>query len=98
MSELLDQNIPMENIAKKLNLSYSSFRHRFKDIVGMSPKAYWVDMRMERARNLLTSTDLTVTDISKLMHYDTPYYFMQQFKSKNNMTAKQWRVYSRGLN
>jgi AraC-like DNA-binding protein len=96
MAEQLDQPLQMEALALELGISYSVFRHMFKQHTGLSPKAYMVGLRIDKARNLLTSTSLSVKEIAYQLSFDTPYYFMRLFKNKTGMTPTQWRTFSRG--
>ena len=96
MAELLDQPLQMEDLAHELGISYSRFRHMFKQHTGLSPKAYMVALRIDKARNLLTSTPLSVKEVAYQLSFDTPYYFMRHFKNKTGMTPTQWRTFSRG--
>ncbi len=86
----------MEDLAHELGTSYSRFRHMFKQHTGLSPKAYMVELRIDKARNLLTSTSLSVKEVAYQLSFDTPYYFMRLFKNKTGMTPTQWRTFSRG--
>ena len=86
----------MRDLAAEQGISYSLFRHTFKQHSGLSPKAYLIELRIERARSLLTGTSLSVKEVADQLSFETPYYFMRLFKNKTGMTPTQWRTYSRG--
>ena len=96
MVEQLDQRLHMRDLAAEQGVSYSLFRHTFKQHSGLSPKAYLIELRIERARSLLTGTSLSVKEVADQLSFETPYYFMRLFKNKTGMTPTQWRAYSRG--
>ena len=52
----------------------------FKDITGINFQDFVTEMRMEKSKSLLQSTDLTVEQISHEIGYNTPAYFIRQFK------------------
>ena len=56
--------ISPEEIAEKLCLSYSSFRKSFKEYTGFSPAKYINDVRMNKAKELLTNSDMSIKEIS----------------------------------
>ncbi len=47
----LDRLINIEAIAEQLNVSYSTLRHAFRDLVGSSPKQYHLQLRCARPKN-----------------------------------------------
>jgi AraC-like DNA-binding protein len=94
----VDQSINFEQLARDLGTGYSSFRHEFKRYVGLSPKQYHLQLRISKAKNLLTNTALAVKQVASLLNFESPYYFMKLFKRKTGMSPTQWRQYSRGGN
>jgi AraC-like DNA-binding protein len=92
----VDQPIDFERLAAELHTGYSSFRHKFKRHVGLSPKQYHLQLRISKAKSLLTNTTLTVNEIAYTLSFSTPYYFMKLFKKRVKMSPTQWRRYSRG--
>ena len=91
----IDKPIDFARLAAELHTGYSSFRHKFKRHIGLSPKQYHLELRINKAKRLLTNTTLTVNQISDAMSFRTPYYFMRLFKNRVEMTPTQWRTYSR---
>ena len=92
----VDKQIDLNQLAKKLNVGYSSFRHDFKRNIGLSPKQYHLQLRITKAKSLLTNTQLTVKEVADALDFQTPYYFMKLFKKRVEMSPTQWRRYSRG--
>ena len=53
-----------EEIAAQLGLSYSWFRRTFKDYTGISPAQYQIQLRLIKAKELLSQTTLNITEIA----------------------------------
>src|SRR5690606_41796722 len=59
----LSENINIETLVRDFPLSYSKFRKAFKRLVGKSPNQYHLDLRLEKAQELLKNTNLSVKEI-----------------------------------
>lgn len=79
-------------VAEHCNLSYSYFSRTFKKVMHQSFSEYLNHYRITKAEQLLGSTDKTVTEISEIVGFSTPSYFIQQFKAKKNISPKQYRI------
>src|SRR3546814_4490408 len=58
----------MEDLVAEFPISYSSFRKSFKRITGESPNQYHLNLRLNKAEELLKTTHLTVTEIRSEEH------------------------------
>lgn len=58
----------------------------------MTPLQLLVHIRMEKAKNMLETTDLRVNTIGRLVGYDDAAYFSKQFRKSTGMTAAQYRM------
>lgn len=59
---------------------------------GMTPLRLLMDIRMEKAKHLLETSDLHVNTIGRLVGYDDAAYFSKQFKKSTGATAVQYRL------
>ena len=89
-----EKNFSNSELAKIGNLSVSRFEHLFKEETGISLGAYRQRLRIENAKNLLTSTDLTVSEISELVGFGDSLYFSRIFKSKTGLSPTEYRQIS----
>jgi transcriptional regulator GlxA family with amidase domain len=89
------RDIPLEDIAKSLNISYTSFRRTFREHTGASPHQYRLHPKISTARELLRSTDLRVKEISYRCGFDDEQYFRRIFKRQTGNTPIEFRVRSR---
>lgn len=87
----LEKNIIIEDIAKRLKVDYSLFRKAFKKYTGLSPMQYHTSLRMKHAAELLTSTDLTIKEISSRLGFCSLYYFSKLFKEKLRVSPNEFR-------
>jgi len=91
MQENIERAIEMPEIAEFLNISYSTFRRMFKTYTGMAPAQYYMSMKVQRAKDMLRSTTMSVKEVSFALHFETPEYFSRIFKKKTGMTPSQFR-------
>lgn len=93
--EYIDNNysepISIDDMAKLCGMSYSYFSRIFKKITHKNFTSYVNFIRVAKAENILTTTDLTVTDIALSVGFTTTSYFIKQFKIYKNITPKQYR-------
>lgn len=78
-------------LAHQITMSRSGFEHTYKKIFGVSPMNEVIASRIEHAKSLLSSTDLSVKQIAKMCGYKSDVHFMRQFKSKVHMTPSDYR-------
>lgn len=84
-------NITVAELAKFCNLSESRFLHLFKTATGTSPHLFQQDLRLNDAKLLLSSTKLSVSEISAQSGYNNPLYFSRVFKRKTGLSPMKYR-------
>lgn len=88
--------ITPEEIASKLCQSYSSFRKTFKEYTGFSPARYINDVRMSKAKELLTNTSLSIKEIAYNVGYNNHDYFFTAFRNLTGLTPAKYRSMTQG--
>ena len=78
----LESDLTIQRVAEEMGVSYSNFRKLFKEFTGLSPATYQQELRLLRAKELLSTTDLTVKEIAYRLNFESPDYFSAKFKSK----------------
>lgn len=68
-----------EELAAHCGLSKYHFIHLFRMCTGMTPYAYLIRIRMERAQTLLQTGDMTVQEVAFVCGYQDPLYFSRAF-------------------
>jgi transcriptional regulator GlxA family with amidase domain len=69
--ERLDEPLPLTELAAHAGMSVRTFTRRFRDEAGVSPGQWLTGQRIELARRLLESTDLTVDQIARRAGFGT---------------------------
>jgi AraC-like DNA-binding protein len=80
----------IETLASTLGLSAGHFRQLFKQQTGLSPYQYHQQLKINRAKSLLRSTDLTIKQIAKIVGFESVYSFSKLFKKKTAVSPHQW--------
>jgi AraC-like DNA-binding protein/mannose-6-phosphate isomerase-like protein (cupin superfamily) len=91
LSEHLDENAAVSDLADVAGLSPSYFRRWFHREVGSSPRDYVTQMRIERAKRLLGETDRSITEIAMELGYSTSAYFTAVFHRETGTTPSDFR-------
>lgn len=95
MNENVLRNIDPEELAMRLNISYSWFRKVFKDYTGYAPAKYFQELKLRKAKQLLVSTSQSVKEISFLLGYQSTEYFFSFFKKHTGLTPLEYRSFGR---
>ena len=90
--EALESELTIQQVAEELGISYSNFRKLFKEHTGISPAIYQQDLRLQRAKELLSTTNLSVKEIAYRLNFDSPDYFSAKFKAKTGRRPSELRI------
>jgi AraC-like DNA-binding protein len=85
------EDIGLENLAKQHNVSYIWFRKSFKNIIGTSPGQYQLNIKIEKACQMLKETDLNISEIAFSIGFLSEQHFSRFFKKKIGVTPSQHR-------
>ena len=77
--------------AEDLGVSYSSFRKLFKEFTGIAPAMYQQDLRLQRAKELLSTTDESIKEIAYRLNFESPDYFSSKFKNQTGLKPSEFR-------
>ncbi len=92
INEYFLTEINPEQLAAIANYSYHRFRHIFKNTLGVSPSQYIKQKRMEHAKRLLVTTDISITEISYQCLFTSTSLFIQQFRKSTGVTPQKYRL------
>ena len=81
----------VEDMARAASLSRAHFSERFRDAFGVSPHAYLLTRRLERAASLLRNTDHSVAYICVSVGLSSVGSFTTSFKRAFGMTPTEYR-------
>lgn len=91
IDENYTENLSVSKICADYYLSESYLSHAFKTWTGLSPQQYITASRLAFAKQLLSTTTDSVTEISNQCGFSSVHYFIQVFKKDTKQTPKQFR-------
>ncbi len=87
----LEKEISIEELACKVNLNRTTLQKIFKEMYGLTVNEYRTKARLQLAKNLLVSTDLSITEIAGRCGYANASKFSEVFKRNEGVLPKDWR-------
>jgi transcriptional regulator GlxA family with amidase domain len=81
----------MEELAAQHNVSYVWFRKAFKEVTGTSPGQYLLNLKLEKACQMLNETELTISEVAYLTGFVSEYHFSKIFKKKIKVSPSRYR-------
>lgn len=87
----LNRDLSLVELASVVNISPTYFASLFKQAIGVSPHQYVIQERVERAKLMLSKTDLAITDIALQLGFSSQSHLTQKFKRLTGVTPKQVR-------
>ncbi|MBD2771932.1 helix-turn-helix domain-containing protein [Iningainema tapete] len=91
INEHLDQNLNLAELAFLVQISPHYFASLFKQSTGLSPHQYVNKCRIEKAKQLLVSQDLTLVEICHQVGFQNQSHFTRVFRQYTSMTPKVYR-------
>ena len=86
MNETLDCPISPSEIADEIGISNRQLERLFGKYLNCSPKKYYVEMRLEKARHLLIQTDRSITEIALACGFENPGHFSRVYRAAFGIT------------
>ncbi|MGI6299000.1 MAG: AraC family transcriptional regulator [Saccharofermentanales bacterium] len=86
-----DRDISVADIAGYVFLSQGYFTRAFREETGMSPMAFMMQVRVNRACKLLEQRDMKVSGIAELVGFSSPQRFNAAFRKHVGMTPMEYR-------
>ena len=90
-SQMAKDDIDMEHIAAALSMSRKQLRARVLAITGLSPVAFVLQVRLNYARRMITTTSTPVTKIATRCGFQTLSHFSKAFKQQFGVSPQQYR-------
>ena len=87
----LEKEISIEELAQKVNLNRTTLQKVFKEMYGITINEYRTKARIQLAKNLLVSTELSITEIAGRCGYTNASKFSEVFKRNEGLLPKDWR-------
>ena len=87
----LEKEITLDELAQLVHLNKNYLVRLFRQTYGQTPIKLLIDMRMERGCDLITNTDLPVSDIATACGYSSAAYFIAEYKKYFGVTPLRQR-------
>lgn len=87
-----DPGLKMNQVAEKFNISPGHFSTVFSQEIGKTFRDYINNLRINRAKELLRSTNLKSSEIASQVGYNDPHYFSTVFKKNTGFPPQQFRA------
>lgn len=95
MEKNFTKPLKIEDYAYLTGRSMSSFRRDFKAFYDVTPQQWLKERRLKKAASLLSSKDLSVTQVAYEVGYENISYFIQAFKTQFGQSPKQYMLVRR---
>jgi AraC-like DNA-binding protein len=85
------ERLSLPAIAVELGVSYSHLRQTFTEKIGLSPKQYHCQVRLQKAQELLASTTRSVQEVAEILGFHSAFQLSKQFKEHFGQAPQHWR-------
>lgn len=92
ISNHVNQNISVEQLAEILHIDRSTLSKKFKRELGFNISNFIMHRKLEEAKTLLRYTDKSVSEISAYLCFSSQAYFQNVFKKKYGVTPRNFRL------
>jgi transcriptional regulator GlxA family with amidase domain len=86
MEQNLEEPISPSTLAKEVGLSTRQLERLFRRYLNRSPKRYYMELRLQKARNLLMQTDMSVINVALACGFASPSHFSKCYRAHYNTT------------
>ena len=86
MEANIEEPISPAVLAKDVGMSTRQLERLFRRYLSRSPKRYYMELRLQKARNLLMQTDMTVINVALACGFASPSHFSKCYRSHYNTT------------
>lgn len=85
------ETIDFAELAKSVGMTYDRFRHHFAGMTGFSPLQFQLAERMRVAKNLVSNTNLSISEIARRTGFSSAAYFARSFKAATKLSPIGYR-------
>lgn len=91
MKTNIEEPLSLSEIAKYVGISERQLQRQFAKQLSISPQKYYLDLRLEHAKNLLKHTTMPVTTVSMASGFINVTSFSRAFQQRFNISAREYR-------
>lgn len=92
METHLENPLSIPDICKRLNVSQRHLSRLFKTYVRKTPVLYFRDIRLDRARGLVTQTELKLSEVAVASGFSSQIHFSRAYHERFGLSPKQDRI------
>lgn len=85
-----DPNLTNADLAEQCSVSEIYFRKLFSQVYSVSPKQFVIDIRINKAKQLLTDGLFKICAVSEKCGFSNPYHFSRVFRKKTGLTPTEY--------
>lgn len=85
------QAITLDSLAEMIHMNKFYLVHAFTKHTGRSPISYLIAKRIEESRNLIATTDHSISQIADIVGFSSPSYYSQAFKRSVGLSPNEYR-------
>lgn len=86
----IKEDITLKDLADTVYFNPTYFVRRFKILWGVTPMKFVNDVRLNKAKQLMATTSLTVTEIAEECGFKSLHYFSRAFKQKESVSPTEY--------
>ncbi|WP_417727674.1 GlxA family transcriptional regulator [Roseovarius sp.] len=86
MESNIEEPISPAVLAREVGMSTRQLERLFRRYLSRSPKRYYMELRLQKARNLLMQTDMTVINVALACGFASPSHFSKCYRAHYNTT------------
>ena len=86
METAIEDPISPSTLARDVGMSTRQLERLFRRYLNRSPKRYYMELRLQKARNLLMQTDMSVINVALACGFASPSHFSKCYRSHYNTT------------
>jgi len=96
MEENIEEPISPSLLAQEVGMSTRQLERLFRRYLDRSPKRYYMELRLQKARNLLMQTDMSVINVALACGFTSPSHFSKCYRSQYDTTPYRERGIQNG--
>ncbi len=96
LDEAVESEFNLDELCKDINYSKNYVINIFKNKYGITPYKYFLDRKIDSAKAYLSHTNMSIFEISNVLHYSDQQYFSVSFKNSVGSSPTEYRRRTRG--
>ena len=92
MNKNLDKPLKLDDMANAFFVSVSTIQKLFYRFAGCAPMQYFLELKLNRAKEMLCTTSLNYTQISQMLGFSSASYFSNFFKKRTGLSPSEYAI------